>query len=76
MPIFEYVCNDCNKEFDVLVKSSKENNVKCVSCNSDSVKKKLSSFAVNTISSSAPECSTGCAGGFEKGACGSGMCGI
>ena len=58
MPIFEYVCNDCNKKFEVLVKSSKANNIKCVSCNSESVKKKLSSFAVNTVTASAPECST------------------
>ena len=75
MPIFEYICNDCNKEFDVLVHSSNQYDIKCVSCESSSVKKKLSSFAVNTISTSAPECSSGC-GGFEKGSCGSGMCGL
>ena len=76
MPIFEYVCNNCKKEFEILVKSNKENTVKCISCNSDSVKKKFSSFAVNKLSSSVPECSAGCGGGFDRGACGSGMCGL
>lgn len=75
MPIFEYKCNNCNKNFEILIKSGKEKNIKCSYCNSDSVTKKISVFSVNTVSASMPECSSGCTGGYEKGSCGSGMCG-
>ncbi len=68
MPIFEFVCNECDKVFEDLVLSlSRIDEVVCPSCGSAKVKKKMStfssksaggnSFSLNT--SSASSCSTG-----------------
>lgn len=77
MPIFEYICKDCGTTFEELVLASgKEKKLACPACASLSIKKKLSTFAINSGSSAdRPDCSTGCGGGFEHGSCGSGMCG-
>jgi putative FmdB family regulatory protein len=77
MPIFEYVCNDCGCNFEVLVlAAAKEKGKTCPACASLSIRKKLSTFAVNTSQRDArPGCATGCDGGFEHGSCGSGLCG-
>ena len=73
MPLYEYGCTDCGKKFEVLVRDSEK--ITCEACGSSKVKKLFSSFAVHAGSSStAPECSTGCGGGFQQGTCGSGMC--
>ena len=42
MPIFEYVCRDCNNGFEALVRTS--TTVECPACNSTSVEKQLSVF--------------------------------
>jgi putative FmdB family regulatory protein len=79
MPIFEYKCNDCNKKFEVLHKSSTNlEEVVCPDCQSKNYKKLLSSFSASTSSSgfdSAPSCSDGgCDMPF--GGCANGMCGL
>jgi len=68
MPIFEFVCSDCSKPFEELVRSSSAvSEVICPACHSQNVKKKISTFA-SIVSSggsfsfnSAPasSCSTG-----------------
>ena len=46
MPIFEFVCTDCEESFEELVFSvSKIDEVVCPSCGGDKVKKKMSTFA-------------------------------
>ncbi len=46
MPIFEFVCLDCGDSFDKLVKSSYAiTDIKCPSCESQDIKKKLSLFS-------------------------------
>lgn len=46
MPIFEFICMDCGKEFERLVwKSSESNEIKCPECNSSHLEEKVSSFA-------------------------------
>ena len=69
MPIYEFVCTQCDKTFEDLVLSlSRTDDVVCPSCGSGKVKKKMStfsskiagggnSFSLNT--SSASSCSTG-----------------
>jgi putative FmdB family regulatory protein len=48
MPIYEYRCNHCKKQFSLLLLSSKEiNKVKCKFCKSSSLTKLLSSFRVH-----------------------------
>lgn len=45
MPIFEFVCSECGKEFDILISASKKDQVECPACGSSQLKKKLSSFS-------------------------------
>ena len=68
MPIYEYRCEDCGEPFEVFVRSvSKEAEVACPSCGSETVKRKLSTFASRSsgggssisLSSSAPACAPG-----------------
>ena len=72
MPIYEYSCKKCGSDFELLVNS--DSKIACSTCGSERVSRKLSLFAVNTApSNSVPQCACG---GFEKGQCGSGMCGV
>jgi putative FmdB family regulatory protein len=72
MPLFEYVCRNCGKPFEKLVNGAPR--IACPECASSDVEKKLSSFAVSKGSAAIPDCSAaGC--GFERGGCGSGLCG-
>ena len=67
MPIFEFVCEECNRVFEELVRSvSTIDEVICPGCQSERVKKKLSTFASMTSGSSsfssaqaAPACRPG-----------------
>lgn len=69
MPIFEFVCEVCGNDFEELVFSSSTGSVRCPACESQQVKKKLSTFATKAASgkstsywsgsSSASSCSTG-----------------
>lgn len=51
MPSYEYLCNDCKKEFSVIL-SLKEVELKpkvvCPGCRSDNVTKKFSGFFAKT----------------------------
>jgi putative FmdB family regulatory protein len=48
MPIYEYRCNRCKKEFSQLFLNPKEiDNPRCKFCNSRNVTKLLSSFSVH-----------------------------
>ncbi len=51
MPIFEYQCNKCEKDFERLVFAGEESQVSCPGCKSDDVIKKMSaiSFMGNSI---------------------------
>ena len=68
MPIFEFVCSECSKQFEELVRSaSAVDEVTCPTCGSSYIKKKVSTFASKISggasfslgSSSAASCSTG-----------------
>ena len=62
MPIFEYACGSCSKEFEALVRSSSPA-PECPDCHSTQLTKKLSTFAALTGS--------GTASGEMPAACGS-----
>jgi putative FmdB family regulatory protein len=63
MPIYNYNCDDCQKDFEVLVKSC-DYKAECTSCGSKNVKKVFSSFDFNLKNTSEPACgSGGCPGG-------------
>jgi putative FmdB family regulatory protein len=72
MPIFEFVCPECGKSFEELVRSSGQlGEVVCPDCGSGNVKKKISTFAsrvsggsgaslsLSSSLTSAPSCSPG-----------------
>ena len=44
MPIFEFVCKECDQEFEELVQGTSQ--PRCPSCESEELEKKLSGFAV------------------------------
>jgi putative FmdB family regulatory protein len=50
MPIFEFICDGCQEEFDVLVMGEKV--ASCPKCQGENLTKKLSVFSVGTRSSS------------------------
>lgn len=47
MPIYEFHCNDCNKDFEELVRLS-DPTAACPACGSRNVKKKMSACAFKT----------------------------
>ena len=51
MPIFEYVCNDCNHEFEALVYG--KDKAECPKCHSKKLEPQLSVFAVAAKGASA-----------------------
>lgn len=49
MPIYEYHCETCQDDFEVLVRTSADrDHVACPSCESGQVTKKFSAFATTT----------------------------
>ncbi len=53
MPIYEFDCQDCGDSFESLVFSfTKTDGVNCPECESENIKKKISTFAVKSSTSS------------------------
>jgi len=75
MPIYEYQCLNCSKEFEVLVRSSSPPPA-CPDCSGTELRKKLSAFAAHTGSASSqsemPDACQGCGVPGGPGACGFG----
>ena len=46
MPIYEYVCRDCDAAFEKMVTMSKADDVPCQSCGSEKAERKFSVFGV------------------------------
>jgi putative FmdB family regulatory protein len=44
MPIYEYVCRECNRRFEALVMGSRQ--PECTQCNSTKLDPQISSFSV------------------------------
>ena len=72
MPIYEFVCGQCEHEFEKLVFNSSEK-VGCPQCKSKKVNRKMSTFAFSsggkfnsTASSSCGSCSSGSCSGCSK----------
>jgi putative FmdB family regulatory protein len=75
MPIFEYGCQSCGADFELLVRS--DTKVACPGCGGEKVTKKLSLFAsfVARPSGAVPSCHSS-GRGCDMGRCGSGLCGV
>jgi len=73
MPIYEYQCRKCSKDFEMLVRESSP--AKCPECGGTDLHKKLSTFAaITTSASSAGDIPAGCQGCGVPG--GPGSCGF
>jgi putative FmdB family regulatory protein len=46
MPIFEYVCKECDKQFEAIVTGTKKTH--CPACDSTKLEQQLSAFAVGS----------------------------
>jgi putative FmdB family regulatory protein len=68
MPIYEYVCMECESHFEELVRYA-GSGVECPDCGAANVRKQLSVFATHGTSS---EPSFGRGGGCCGGSCGCG----
>lgn len=42
MPLYEYTCNDCKKDFELIHVSEPRYKIVCIYCNSENIKKKIS----------------------------------
>ena len=69
MPIYEYVCMECESHFEELVRG--EQVVACPDCSATNVSRQFSTFAVHGTSKQ-PSFSGGGGGGCCGGSCGCG----
>ena len=60
MPIFEYICQECQHEFEALVFG--KDKAACPKCQSKKLASQLSVFSVSAKSSAAPSMSAGSCG--------------
>jgi putative FmdB family regulatory protein len=71
MPIFEYHCNQCDKDFELIVYSA-DTKPECPHCASQDIVKKFSSFAVSSSGKKHGKCNASDAAPCAHGGCGCG----
>jgi putative FmdB family regulatory protein len=73
MPIFEYICRECERPFEKIVPRY-DSTTDCPHCNSRKVEKQLSVFAVSSNGTSSaeafPDAGCGRCGAAQPGMCG------
>jgi putative FmdB family regulatory protein len=72
MPIYEYTCDDCGSEFELLIRG--EEKPACPSCGKGRVTRSLSVPAAHTGTTRDPSCPARNACGMPH--CGGGGCGM
>ncbi len=65
MPIYEFQCNRCKKDFELLVYGNKKNT--CPKCGIDDIRKKLSLFGMSGVDNHVQSGSS--CGGCSKSSC-------
>jgi len=73
MPIYEYACRQCNRDFETLVRGDEK--PECPHCGSRRLAKKLSVIAAHT-STGAAACPVREAGACGMTGCPGGSCGL
>jgi len=68
MPIYEYVCNECGEEFELLVFNNSR--VSCPKCSAEDVTKKFSLFGMSGVEKPFAGTDPGCTS-CSKGSCSS-----
>ncbi len=72
MPIYEFHCESCERDSEVLVRSSDWKGTKCPHCGSSRLEKKFSTFASSMAGDSSP--GPACSGQPSScGRCGTGV---
>lgn len=71
MPVFEFKCNACGKDFESLVRADER--ISCPFCQSEMLIKKISLFAAPAKTESTSNCADRC-DDFQRGECGNGGC--
>ncbi len=51
MPLFEFVCKDCNEKFEKIVFSINNETIECPKCKSKNVEKQFSLFSAGASNS-------------------------
>jgi putative FmdB family regulatory protein len=73
MPIFEFVCSECEQPFEELVRSAGAAiDVICPACGSKQVRKKISKFAAPTVGGGATGSSLFSSGASASASCSTG----
>ena len=70
MPIYEFHCEKCGDDSEILVRSADWSGTKCPHCGSGKLAKKFSTFAAAGAGSDASACETGGGRGGGGGCCG------
>ena len=70
MPIYEYVCMECESHFEELVRNGQEPD--CPDCSSANVRRQLSVFAMSGGTAEQPTFRSSGGGGCCGGSCGCG----
>ncbi len=64
MPLYEFSCTECDSAFEELVRSAAATaKVRCPTCGSDQVRRKVSTFASKVSGSSSASAAASCAPG-------------
>jgi putative FmdB family regulatory protein len=70
MPLYEYYCSDCQKKFELLVGHEQADDVVCVKCQGEQVRRMLSVFSAkrggsedSSSGGGLPPMGGGCCGG-------------
>ena len=71
MPIYEYICEDCETRFEKIV-INKQQEISCPKCSGRKNKIQLSVFATANGNSGSAKSSTSLSGGGGGGCCGGG----
>ena len=69
MPIYEYRCKQCEREFEKYIPAA-GTQVACPACASEQVMRKLSVFGLKTAGALQPSAMSGGGGGCCGGGCG------
>jgi putative FmdB family regulatory protein len=67
MPIYEFKCEQCGKEFERLVFASEIGEVVCPVCGSDQTRRTMSVFSSNALERQAASCAGSHGGGGGGG---------
>ena len=69
MPIYEYICDECDRPSEILLKGRREK-PRCPHCGSAKLTRQFSTFAAHQGGSSAPQqCPAGADGSCRSGNC-------